>query len=94
MQFEAPTCTGVRVPGPEFNSPLISVREVQTCTGRKLVRETSAAQRSARDNYFRLRVWTASDVIAQVTRHYDGLPEEIRTDIPLKQTWIAVEADE
>ena len=32
---------------------------------------TPPAQRSARDNYFRLRVWTASDVIAQVTRHYD-----------------------
>lgn len=52
---------------------------------------TSPAQRSARDNYFRLRVWTASDVIAQVTRFYDVLPEEIRTDIPLKQIWIAVE---
>ena len=52
---------------------------------------TPPAQRSARDNYFRLRVWTASDVIAQVTRHYDALPEEIRTDLPLKQIWIAVE---
>lgn len=52
---------------------------------------TPPAQRSARDNYFRLRVWTANEVIAQVTRHYDQLPEEIRTDIPLKQIWIAVE---
>lgn len=52
---------------------------------------TPPAQRSARDKYFRLRVWTASDVIAQVTRHYDALPEEIRTDMPLKQIWIAVE---
>lgn len=52
---------------------------------------TAPAQRSARDNYFRLRVWTSGDVIAQVTRHYDALPEEIRADLPLKQIWIAVE---
>lgn len=52
---------------------------------------TPPAQRSARDNYFRLRVWTASDLITQVTQHYDALPEEIRTDLPLKQIWIAVE---
>jgi restriction system protein len=52
---------------------------------------TSAAQKSARDNYFRLRVWTSGDVIAQVTRHYDALPEEIRAGLPLKQIWIAVE---
>lgn len=54
---------------------------------------TPPAQRSARDNYFRLRVWTSNDVIAQVTRHYDALPEEIRTDIPLKRIWVAVEED-
>lgn len=52
---------------------------------------TSAAQRSARDNYFRIRVWTSSDVIARISRHYGVLPEEIRTDLPLKQIWIAVE---
>jgi restriction system protein len=55
---------------------------------------TQPAQRSARDNYFRLRVWTAKEVIAQVTRHYGAIPEEIRTDLPLKQIWIAVEGDE
>ena len=54
---------------------------------------TPPAQRSARDNYFRLRVWKAGDVIAQVTRNYDELPEEIRTELPLKQIWIAVEGD-
>jgi restriction system protein len=52
---------------------------------------TAQAARSARDNYFRLRVWDSRDVIAQVTRQYDALPEEIRTDLPLKQIWIAVE---
>jgi restriction system protein len=52
---------------------------------------TQQAARSARDNYFRLRVWTAVDVISQITQHYDSLPEEIRTDLPLKQIWIAVE---
>ena len=54
---------------------------------------TPPAQRSARDNYFRLRVWTASDVIERIGRHYSALPEEIRTDLPLKQIWIAVEAE-
>jgi restriction system protein len=52
---------------------------------------TSPAQRSARDNYFRIRVWTAADIIEQVIRHFPELPEELRTDLPLKQIWIAVE---
>ncbi len=52
---------------------------------------TGPARKSARDNYFRLRVWEATDVIAQLTRHYDQLPEEIRTDLPLKRIWVAVE---
>jgi restriction system protein len=52
---------------------------------------TPPAQRSARDNYFRIRVWTSTDVIARISRHYGALPEEIRTDLPLKQIWIAVE---
>lgn len=52
---------------------------------------TTPAKRSAKDNYFRLRVWTASDVIAQMTEHYSSLPEEIRSELPLKRIWIAVE---
>jgi len=52
---------------------------------------TAPAKRSAKDNYFRLRVWTATDVIAQMTEHYSGLSEEIRSELPLKQIWIAVE---
>jgi restriction system protein len=52
---------------------------------------TPPAQRSARDNYFRIRVWKSADLIEEVTRQYSRLPEEIRTDLPLKQIWIAVE---
>jgi restriction system protein len=52
---------------------------------------TPQARKALLDNYFRVRMWDASDLVDRVTRYYSQLPEEIRADLPLKQVWIAVE---
>jgi restriction system protein len=52
---------------------------------------TPPAKRTARDHYFKLRVWTAADLVAHIMEHYTKLPEGIRAELPLKQIWIPVE---
>lgn len=52
---------------------------------------TQPARKTLIENYFRIRMWTSEDLIAQITEHYVELPEEMRADLPLKQIWIAVE---
>lgn len=52
---------------------------------------TNPARKALLDNYFRLRMWDAADLIDMITVHYPKLPEEIRASLPLKQIWIAVE---
>jgi restriction system protein len=51
---------------------------------------TKAAEIEARTEFFRLRVWTADDVIDQMTRIYDRLPEDLQADLPLKRVWTVV----
>ena len=41
--------------------------------------------------YFRVRVWTSKELLEAVFRTYARLPEEIRSDLPLKQVWALVE---
>ncbi len=55
---------------------------------------TSQARKTAVANYFRLRVWSAEDLIHQITEQYPHLPEEVRAALPLKQIWIAVQDSE
>lgn len=40
--------------------------------------------------YFNVRVWTISDILSQVYKHYPLLPEEIRAKLPLKSIWVPV----
>ncbi|HCX83564.1 MAG TPA: restriction endonuclease [Micrococcales bacterium] len=52
---------------------------------------TKAAEQIVAQNYFRVRVWSASDLLQAIFRNYDRLPEEIRTELPLKRVWTLVE---
>ena len=38
-------------------------------------------------DYFRIRLWDSTDVVASVKENYSRLPANIRADIPLKQVW-------
>lgn len=37
--------------------------------------------------WFKMRVWTAQDVITKVTENYDRLSPEIQAELPLRQVW-------
>ena len=49
---------------------------------------TSQATREARQNYFAVRLWTATDLLDEIYRTYDRLPTEIRREIPLQRMWV------
>lgn len=45
------------------------------------------AQRELRNQFFRVRVWDADDLLDAVLRNYDRLDEEWRSELPLKRIW-------
>jgi restriction system protein len=54
---------------------------------------TQAARREIRERFFHIRVWTADDVLRELTSVYDRLPEEIRLRLPLKRVWMLATED-
>lgn len=50
-----------------------------------------AARQELRNQFFRIRVWDADDLLNAVFRNYERLSEEIRADLPLKRIWSLVE---
>ncbi len=48
---------------------------------------TGDAKQMARLNFFSMRLWNANDLLDAIFNHYEELPEDIRTEIPLKQIW-------
>jgi restriction system protein len=46
------------------------------------------ARDALKNQQMRVRVWEASDVVDAVLRNYDRLPEDIRSQIPLKRVWM------
>lgn len=51
---------------------------------------TKPADAEARSQFFRIRVWTADDVIEAATSVYDLLDDDVQAELPLKRIWIAV----
>ena len=51
---------------------------------------TKPAEAEARSQFFRLRVWTADDVIDAVTAAYEQLSDDIQAELPLKRIWTVV----
>lgn len=52
------------------------------------------AEKEAALQYFKIRLWDASDVVRMLQEYYDRLPEDIQAEIPLKRVWILVEEEE
>jgi len=50
-------------------------------------------EKEARQHYFKIRTWDASDLVKAIYRVYDKLPEEIQADLPLKPVWMLVPED-
>jgi restriction system protein len=49
------------------------------------------AKRELENQRFNLRVWDSSALIEAVCRNYAHLPEDLRTELPLKQIWAVIE---
>jgi len=55
---------------------------------------TSEAARMARTKWFELRLWSADELVHEITAVYDQLPEVLRAKLPLKQVWtVATDED-
>lgn len=51
---------------------------------------TRAAEQFARQQFFKVRLWTADDLVAALFGAYDKLDAEIQAELPLKKTWVLV----
>ena len=49
------------------------------------------ARKEMRSQFFRVRVWSAVDVIDAVLRNYDKLEKELQAELPLKRIWTLLE---
>lgn len=52
------------------------------------------AKQELRNQFFKVRVWSADDLLDAVMRTYPALDDELRADLPLKQIWALVEESE
>jgi restriction system protein len=51
---------------------------------------TSAVRQRANELYFRVRMWGRKEVVDALLAVYDRLPEEIRSELPLRRIWTIV----
>lgn len=52
-------------------------------------------RREARPDHFSVRLWDADDLLDELSQTYERLPDELRSELPLKRVWALVpEADE
>jgi restriction system protein len=50
--------------------------------------------REARQHFFSIRLWDASDLVAAIQSNYERLGEDLQTELPLKRVWLLVEQSE
>jgi restriction system protein len=50
--------------------------------------------REVPSQFFRVRLWTAEDVVRELLEVYERLPEWLRAEIPLKRIWVVAETEE
>jgi restriction system protein len=51
---------------------------------------TKTLQREARQDFFHIRLWSATEVVEAFCENYDRLPKEIRAEVPLEKIWMLV----
>lgn len=44
--------------------------------------------------FFQIRLWGPDELMREVLRHYDSLPDELQAELPLKRIWILVPPSE
>lgn len=53
----------------------------------------STAERLARQQFFKLRLWDSDELIRQLVACYEEIDEELRSELPLKRIWTVVSDD-
>jgi restriction system protein len=53
-----------------------------------------AAKQELRNQFFKVRVWSADELLDALMRTYPVLSEDLRAELPLKQIWSLVEEAE
>ena len=46
------------------------------------------ARESIKHHRFRIKVWESSEIVAGYLKHFERLPEDIRSRVPLKRVWV------
>lgn len=52
------------------------------------------AERETSQDYFKIRLWDAEDLVKNIQKYYDQLPADIQAELPLKKIWILLPAEE
>jgi restriction system protein len=55
---------------------------------------SSPAKARLANEQFSVRVWNGDDLLDNLLRVYDSLPDDVRAQLPLKQIWVMVESEE
>jgi len=50
-------------------------------------------EREAVQDFFKIRLWDAGDLVRNLLLHYDKLPESTKAELPLKRIWMLVPED-
>lgn len=51
-------------------------------------------QRELAKEFFSIRLWDAGKLVGMILENYDGLPEDLKADLPLKRIWTLVLEDD
>jgi restriction system protein len=54
----------------------------------------STVLKEAARHYFEIRLWDSEELVRMLQTHYEGLPESIQADLPLKRIWTLVQPSE
>jgi len=49
-----------------------------------------AVRNEARLSFFSVRLWDADDLLTAIGRNYERLPDDLRSELPLKRLWVLV----
>lgn len=54
----------------------------------------SSIDKEEATQFFRVRLWDQDELIGQILANYERLDEDIRTELPLKRTWLLAQLEE
>ena len=46
--------------------------------------------KEAKEDFFKVRLWSANDVVDEIFKHYDKFSDEFKAELPLKKIWTLV----